>query len=145
MKEFRLLLVILFATIYPSISSAQNIRYSIDSLSLVLNKEHKCKIEIRDTGDKNGVTITTWGYSRPLVYGGKCLYIKYSIECDASGSSFYRELYIPYTLINKKKIEKGDIVYYQDRWGGKGTHFDPQGGCFEANGTIKEIIKCIQR
>lgn len=148
MKGLRLLLIILFATFYSPIS-AQSIRFNMDSLRHVLNAEHKCKIEIKQTCDKDGVTIITWAYRQgytkdALSYNGKCIYIEYYIENDSHGSSFYRELYIPYTLINKKRFEKSDVVYYQDRWGGKGCRFDSQGGSYEANNTIKEIIKCIR-
>lgn len=148
MMKFRNICIILFATLCSSIN-AQSVKLNKDMLCQVLEKAHTCKVEIKDICDKDGVTIITWAYrqgytSNPLSYKGKCLYIKYYIEHDSNGSSFYRELYIPYTIVNKKNLEKSDVVYYQDRWGGKGIRFDSQGGRLEVNNTIKGILKCVQ-
>lgn len=148
MMKFRYILIIIFVTLCSSIN-AQSVKLNKDMLCQVLKKEHKCKVVVKDICDKDGVTIITWAYrqgytSNPLSYNGKCLYIEYFIEHDSYGSSFYRELYIPYSIVNKKKLEKSDVVYYQDRWGGKGIRFDSQGGSIEANNIIKGIIKCVQ-
>lgn len=75
----------------------------------------------------------------------KCVCIHYYVEKDTNGSSYYRDLFIPFEYLTEINLEESDVVYYMDRWAGKGSRFDSQGGCFTINTSIKKIIKLLRK
>ena len=102
---------------------------------------------VDDISMKSDVNILTWGHlqgytKKPLIAEGDCVCIHYYVEKDTNGSSYYRDLFIPFEYLTEIKLEESDVVYYMDRWDGKGPRFDSQGGFFTINTSIYKIIKC---
>lgn len=50
----------------------------------------------------------------------------------------------PFEYLTEIKLEESDVVYYMDRWAGKGPRFDSQGGSFTINTFIYKIIKLLR-
>ena len=113
-----------------------------------LQKNTNVELQFKIFQKKYNETITTWGYrqgytSTPLVAKGCCICIHYYVDKDTGGSSYYRDLFIPIEYVTRE-LEKSDEVYYMDRWAGKGSRFDSQGGTFTVNNTVRQIIKLIK-
>ena len=116
----------------------------------VLQSDHRCKVMVDEISMKSDVNILTWGHllghaKTPLIVEGDCVCIHYYVEKDTNGSSYYRDLFIPFEYLTEINLEESDVVYYMDRWAGKGSRFDSQGGYFTINTSINKIIKLLRK
>lgn len=121
-------------------------RVDIDELAIlsILRKEHKCQVSISEVSTLLSPSVRTFNSFKSLNINNQCVAIHYFVEHDSNGSSYNRLLLIPISLLKKSHFEKNDKVYYEDRWAGKGPHFDVQGGTYKANEVIRKLITYIK-
>ena len=145
----RMYIFILLLSIFGQ-SSAQKVITEKRTIQSILNNHYECQVMIGEVSTIFNPSIRLWGFNpqtyepRVLNIKERCVSIEYSIEKDNNGSSYKRLLLIPVSLLQVKKFDEDDLVYYEDSWTEKGPRFDRQGGSYKANDMIKEIIGNIK-
>ena len=101
------LLLLIFVSAICAMAFPQKVTGDKSAICKILTKEHKCRVAVQDISKKYNETITTWGYrqgytSIPLVAKGCCICIHYYVDKDTGGSSYYRDLFIPIRVCDKR-------------------------------------------